>query len=525
MTIRNILTGMCCLLIAGIAQAFTYQGELSQSGTAFNGVADIRFTLYDAATEGAVKGVVDLRSNVVISNGRFVVELDQWDKQLDGTSLWLEIAAAIPAGGSLTTLEPRQKIDPAPYAQFAYKGASDAGDITAVIAGTGLSGGATSGDATLNVNTSQIQQRVFGACPAGESIQIIAENGKVGCEVDTDTTYNAGTALSLNEGTFNVSVGAGNGLDADLLDGQHASAIIAAANSEMRTPISGIPFTITESGSYYLTQNLKMLSSTSDGIAVLADNVTIDMMGFTLEGATNSKNGINLDTQNNVVIYNGTIINFPWAAIYQNSATPGNHAFVENVRVVENGYTTQYPSAYPAIALTGSDNVVSAVYAFNNTADGIRVGPTSVVKDSTSTNNGRDGITVGISSSALNNIVANNQGWGLIGGWGSAIIGNTVYSNNQGQATDSGGLRVFRGSQVENNTVYNNYHSGLWVFGSTNVLRNNHVTSSQPVSGDYYCFYFSQNLNVAIGNTATGCSIEFGGNVPAAARFVDNFQW
>ena len=343
--------------------------------------------------------------------------------------------------------------------------------------------------------------------------------------VDTDTTYSPGTALSLNGGTFNVKVGAGNGLDADLLDGQHASAIIAAANSEVRIPISSIPFIISESGSYYLTQNLTMLSSTSDGIEVRADNVTIDMMGFTLEGATNSQNGINLDTQNNVVIYNGTIINFPWAAIYQNSATPGNHAFVENVRVVENGYTTQYPSAYPAIALTGSDNVVSAVYAINNTADGIRVGPTSVVKDSTSTNNGKDGITVGISSSALNNIVANNQEWGLIGGWGSAIIGNTVYSNNQGQATNSGGLRVFRGSQVENNTVYNNYHSGLWVFSSTNVLRNNHVTSSQPVSGDYYCFYFSNSLNVAIGNTATGCSIEFGGAVLPAARFVDNFQW
>jgi len=299
----------------------------------------------------------------------------------------------------------------------------------------------------------------------------------------------------------------------------------AAANSEMRTPISSIPFTISESGSYYLTQNLKMLSTYSDGIAVLADDVTIDMMGFTLEGATNSKNGINLDTQNNVVIYNGTIINFPWAAIYQNSATPGNHAFVENVRVAENGYTPVYPSAYPAIALSGSDNVVSAVYAVNNTADGIRVGPASVVKDSTSTNNGRDGIALGSSSSALNNVVANNQRWGLVGGWGSAIIGNTVYSNNRNQTTAGGGLRVYRGSQVENNTVYNNYHHGLYVFQSTNVLRNNHVTNTRLVSGDYYCFYFGSSLNVAIGNTATGCSIEFGGAVPPAARFVDNFQW
>ena len=297
-------------------------------------------------------------------------------------------------------------------------------------------------------------------------------------------------------------------------------------NGEVRTPISSIPFTISESGSYYLTQNLNMPSSFSDGIAVLADDVTIDMMGFTMEGTTTSKNGINLDAQNNVVIYNGTIINFPRAAIYQNSATPGNHAFVKNVRVVENGYTPDIPDAYPAISLTGSDNVVSAVYAFNNTADGIRVGPTSVVKDSTSTNNGKDGITVGISSSALNNIVANNQEWGLIGGWGSAIIGNTVYSNNQGQATDRGGLRVFRGSQVENNTVYNNYQSGLHVFSHMNVLRNNHVTNTRQVgSGVYYCFYFSSSINVAIGNTASGCGIEFGGNVPPATRFVDNFGW
>jgi hypothetical protein len=70
-----------------------------------------------------------------------------------------------------------------------------------VTAGTGLSGGGTSGDVSLAVDTSAIQQRVAGTCPAGSSISQINLNGTVVCEPDDAgagdiTSVSAGTGLS-----------------------------------------------------------------------------------------------------------------------------------------------------------------------------------------------------------------------------------------------------------------------------------------------------------------------------------------
>jgi hypothetical protein len=109
-----------------------------------------------------------------------------------------------------------------------------AGDITAVTAGTGLTGGATSGPATVNVGTgtgitvnaddvaidpTYTQRRVSSTCAAGTSIRVIAQDGTVTCETDDDsggdiTSVVAGTGLTGGAvtGAATVDVACGNGL-------------------------------------------------------------------------------------------------------------------------------------------------------------------------------------------------------------------------------------------------------------------------------------------------------------------------
>jgi hypothetical protein len=79
---------------------------------------------------------------------------------------------------------------------------------------------------------------------------------------------------------------------------------------EARTPISSVPFTITNSGSYYLTKNLNV--TTGDAITINANQVTLDLNGFTISSTAASANGKSISLANpagnsDITILNGHI--------------------------------------------------------------------------------------------------------------------------------------------------------------------------------------------------------------------------
>src|SRR5437764_14387392 len=102
------------LLVANSAFAqgssFTYQGRLTDGGTAANGLYDLQFALFDSATSGAQIGSTQTLNSVLVSAGVFSVTLDFGANSFTGANRCLEISARRRGAASFPLLTQREHV-------------------------------------------------------------------------------------------------------------------------------------------------------------------------------------------------------------------------------------------------------------------------------------------------------------------------------------------------------------------------------------------------------------------------------
>lgn len=205
-----------------VGTAFTYQGRLDQNATPASGAFDFEFALFNVAAGGPTIAIASPQ-DVAVVDGRFTVELDYTEVPFAAAeAYWVEIRVR-PGNstGGYEVLTPRQRIRPAPYAIHAQtvgagsigtaalaagavgtaqlapgavtgdriasgtisrdRLAFDAGDVTAVVAGTGLTGGGSAGALTLAIDPATTQARIDDSCGAGMFVQRVNADGSVDC--------------------------------------------------------------------------------------------------------------------------------------------------------------------------------------------------------------------------------------------------------------------------------------------------------------------------------------------------------
>src|SRR5881394_2034930 len=96
------------------SSSFTYQGRLTDGGTAANGNYDLQFALWDSASGGTQIGSTVTLNTVAVSNGVFNVSLDFGAGSFNGANRFLEISARPISGGAFTVLTPRQPVTATP---------------------------------------------------------------------------------------------------------------------------------------------------------------------------------------------------------------------------------------------------------------------------------------------------------------------------------------------------------------------------------------------------------------------------
>ena len=266
---------------------------------------------------------------------------------------------------------------------------------------------------------------------------------------------------------------------------------------EPRTIISSIPYTITNRGSYYLTQNLSDVLGTN-GITIAASDVTLDLNGFVLSGNTNATSGITLDKVTNVYmnisIRNGVVKGWGSAGV---SLWDGINCRLSGITAVENG------SCGGTGIYVGKDWDVDNCLVFRNYNIGMSVGDYTRVRNCRARDNGGNGFHTGIGSVIQNCAAIGNRQYGFFGQTLSMIadcvaicntndgiyVGpNSIATRNLSGQNGGNGISAGGSSKLDGNLASFNGGDGINV-SSDSLVTHNQVTGNKNagVLGGWGC--------------------------------------
>ncbi|MBU0679275.1 MAG: right-handed parallel beta-helix repeat-containing protein [Verrucomicrobia bacterium] len=222
------------------------------------------------------------------------------------------------------------------------------------------------------------------------------------------------------------------------------------------------PLTITNSGSYLLTEDIDFSNSpfAYDGITISASDVHLDLNGHYLMGSIgNTDDGIAIDPVRNVTVENGFIHGWGGDGIdagydtatatgcvfrkiqtsynYRDGLRAGRSAYVENCFALRNGLELEDLG--------------------HETGTGILIGQSSLARRCVSVENWGHGIASRSSGEISDCIVYRNQHDGYHTGQGMLIRGSVAY----GQRLNGDGLEVDGGSVVVDCVAVSNNDDGM----------------------------------------------------------------
>lgn len=236
-----------------------------------------------------------------------------------------------------------------------------------------------------------------------------------------------------------------------------AAATAPAEDGRFEISQSSIPLVITNSGSYVLTANITGAAGTN-GITVLADDVSIDLNGFSLIGVAGSLDGISVPTntyRSNIEVINGTVR--AWGDDGVDLFTTSN-SILSDLNISSNAN---------AGAKAGFNSVVQRCRAFRNggipgpapsstnlLGQGIDVENGSIIRQCIIWQNNSHGISAHSGSVVQDTIMWGNGHDGFHGSHATTVRGCVAGGNSEGVEVDSG-------SQILNSVSGNNSEDGL----------------------------------------------------------------